>query len=162
MREHRLRSLTVVVVLAFVAGACTIDLTPGATSEGSLDAEVGVLEMSFSGDYEGNVIEGWVDSACIVDDNGTLEVVYYLDDRWPFSLIMTVPGFDGAGSHTGTWEAGGYGEEFDLISTGPVTIEVTVLHDNDYDEDWGRFGFNGSFDGEMGSAVSQGDFACSL
>ena len=127
-----------------------------------MDAEIGLLEMSFAGDYEGEVIEGWVDAFCFVDDRGTLEVVFYLDDLWPFSLIMTVPDFDGPGAHSGTWEAGGYGDEFELVSQGPVVIEVAVLHDDDYDEDWARFVFNGSFEGDMGSAASEGSFACSF
>ncbi len=133
----------------------------GVAAEG-MDAEVGLLEMSFTGDYEGEVIDGFVDSFCYVDDAGALEVVFYLDESWPFSLIMTVPGFDGPGTHSGTWEASGYGEEFELISEGPVTMDVEVLHDDDYDEDWGRFDFSGSFSGDMGSAEAEGNFACSF
>lgn len=125
------------------------------------DAEVGDLEMTFAGDYEGEVIDGFVDADCWTD-GGELQVVYYLDESWPFSLIMVVENFDGEGRFTGTWDAYGYGEEADTFSAGPVTVDVEVLHDDNYDEDWARFDFDGSFSGDMGDAEAEGHFACYL
>lgn len=125
------------------------------------DAEVGSLEMTFSGDYEGEVIDGFVDADCWTDA-GELQVVYYLDESWPFSLIMVVENFTGEGRFTGIWDAYGYGDEADTFSAGPVTIEVEVLHDDDYDEDWGRFELAGNFAGDMGDAEAEGKFACYL
>lgn len=133
----------------------------GYAAEG-MDAEIGLLEMSFVGDYQGDVFEGAVDAYCLTDDEGALELVFYLDDRWPFSLIMTVPNFTGEGASTGTWEARGYGEQFESVSSGAVTIRGEVLHDDSYDQDWSRFTFEGAFEGEMGAATATGRFACAV